>query len=376
MSGLKRVAVIIGTRPEAIKLAPVIQALREDGALSPWIIATAQHRDMLDAALAETGLTPDIDLDLMSPGQTLSAFSAACLQALGHLFERDRADYVIGQGDTNTAFVAALAAFHARIGFGHVEAGLRSGRSDTPFPEEMNRRMVSLLARHHFCPRNAAEANLLREGIAAETIHVTGNTAIDTLLSLSNSFGPPSPHRRHTMLVTVHRRENFEALPAITAAVRTLLDRFPDLHVRWPVHPNPQLGTIIHATLGDHPRVELTRPLPYRSFVAAMREARLILSDSGGVQEEAPALGTPVLVLRNETERPEGVFAGVSRLVGNDPQTIVPAAACIIEDDDAHLSMSPGISPYGDGQAAQRIARIVRAHLAPAAAFANLAATG
>lgn len=360
---MKRVAIVIGTRPEAIKLAPVAHALRALPGIETRVIATAQHREMLDDAFAETGLTADIDLDLMERAQTLSAFSARCLGALGDYLDRDRPDYVIGQGDTSTVHAAAWAAHHARIPFGHVEAGLRSGDPATPFPEEMNRRVVSLLACHHFCPTAAAKANLLRERVPADAIHVTGNTVIDTLLKVASTLPPRPSEASPTILVTVHRRESFEALAAITGALIALLDRFPELTVRWPVHPNPHIGHIVRAALGTHPRVVLSGPLPYRAFIKAMRDARVILTDSGGVQEEAPSLGTPVLVLRTATERPEAVLAGVARLIGTKPEAIISAAAELLGDDAVHARMARIVSPYGDGLAGKRIAEFVHRHL-------------
>jgi UDP-N-acetylglucosamine 2-epimerase (non-hydrolysing) len=360
---MKRIVAVIGTRPEAIKLAPVVKALRRAPTLETRIVATAQHRELLDQAMAEVGLVADVDLDLMTPSQTLSDISGRCLIALGQTFAREKPDYVIGQGDTTTMLAAAKAARHARIPFGHVEAGLRSGLPDTPFPEEMNRRIVSLLARHHFCPTHAARANLVREGIAPDAIHVTGNTVIDALLDVARDL-PAAAAPCLSMLVTVHRSENVAALPAIAGAIRALLDLYPALYVRWPIHPNPRLGFAIRGALGDHPRVDLTGSLPYRTFVRAMRDARLILSDSGGVQEEAPALGIPVLVLRDETERPEGIAAGVARLVGKDAGSILPAAMELIEDDAAHARMARSPSPYGDGRAGARIADVVTHFLA------------
>ncbi|MDO6414792.1 UDP-N-acetylglucosamine 2-epimerase (non-hydrolyzing) [Sphingomonas sp. BIUV-7] len=360
---MKRVAIVVGTRPEAIKLASVTSALRESAELDVRVLATAQHRDLLDQALAEMGLVADVDLDLMTPAQNLSNFAGRCLGALGDIFAAEAPDYVIGQGDTTTALAAAQAAHHARIPFGHVEAGLRSGRRDTPFPEEMNRRLISLLADHHFCPTPAARANLLREGVSVEAIYVTGNTIIDTLRNVVPRC-TVAKRAAPSILVTVHRSENVAALPTIVGAVYALLDLYPTLRVRWPIHPNPRLGGAIRDALDAHPRVDLTDSLSHGAFVEAMRDARLILTDSGGVQEEAPALGTPVLVLRTETERPEGIAAGVARLVGTDPRTILPAAIELIEDDAAHRRMANGASPYGDGQAGARIAAVVRAYLA------------
>lgn len=258
---MKRVAMVVGTRPEAIKLASVAQALRIRPGIETRIIATAQHRELLDQAMIEVGLVADIDLDLMTHSQPTSFFTGRCLAALGEVFAAEQPDYVIGQGDTNTALAAAQAAHHARIPFGHVEAGLRSGQPDRPFPEEMNRRLVGLLAHHHFCPTPDAQANLLREGIEAETIHVTGNTVIDMVLSVAHSLPAQKPANR-SLLITIHRSENVASLPTIVTAVRALLDLYPDLRVCWPLHPNPRLAPTIYAALGSHPGSILRAPYP------------------------------------------------------------------------------------------------------------------
>jgi UDP-N-acetylglucosamine 2-epimerase (non-hydrolysing) len=352
---VKRVAIVIGTRPEAIKLAPVIDALRSQAGLEVEVIATGQHRDMLDTIFADLDLRPDVHLDLMRPGQSLSSFAGRCLEALGETFTAMRPDYVVGQGDTSSVLAAAHAAYLALIPFGHVEAGLRSGRADTPFPEEKNRTLVAQLSRHHFCPTPRARANLLREGFAPETIHVTGNPVIDTLLKLAPAQRPPT--ETETILVTVHRRENHAALADILTAIHRLLSERPRLRILWPVHRNPDVATLVRATLDGTERVQLMEPLSYSAFVAAMAESALILTDSGGVQEEAPALGKPVLVLRRETERPEGVVAGVARLVGTVRE--------LLDDPLAYAAMARGASPYGDGRASGRIARVIAAHLLP-----------
>ena len=357
---MRRVAIVIGTRPEAIKLAPVTAALRAIPGLHVRVIATGQHRTMLDQTFADLDLAADIDLDLMRPGQSLADFAGRCLAALGATFARERPDYVVGQGDTATALAAAHAAYLAGLPFGHVEAGLRSGDPDMPFPEEKNRTLVAQLATHHFCPTPAARANLLRERIAPAAVHMTGNPVIDTLLALAPERQPATGTR---ILVTVHRRENHAGISGIVAALKALLARRPDAEAVWPMHPNPNVAEQLHPVVADEPRLRLIPPLSYRAFVAEMARATLILTDSGGVQEEAPALGTPVLVLRRKTERPEGVVAGVARLIGTEPVAIIQAVDTLLDDPAAYADMARGLSPYGDGQAGPRIAGIVARYL-------------
>lgn len=360
MSGRRRILVVIGTRPEAVKLAPVVHALREQ----PWcdvrVLATAQHREMLDQILQFFGIAPDRDLDLMRPGQSLADLTARMITALDPVLAEERPDCVLAQGDTTTVLVTALCAFYRGIPFGHVEAGLRTGDPRQPFPEEINRVLAGRLAAIHFAPTVRARDHLLREGIAAPTIHVTGNTAIDALLWTAARIPPAQvqalvPPGRKLLLVTAHRREHFGAeLTEVFGALRTLADR-DDVAILYPVHPNPNVRELAHQLLGGHPRIRLTEPLDYPGMVAAMQACTLILTDSGGIQEEAPSLGKPVLVLRRATERPEGIEAGAAELVGTDRARILAAAHRLLDDPQAYARMACVRNPYGDGTSAAAI---------------------
>ncbi len=344
-------------------MAPVIQALRRETWADVRVLATAQHRHMLDQVLGLFGIEPQIDLDIMRPNQALTTLTARLLLELDDVFAAHRPNAVLAQGDTTTVMTVALACFYHRIPFGHVEAGLRTGDMYNPFPEEMNRVIASRMARWHFAPTESARLNLLREGIAAEAIQVTGNTVIDALLGAGEwrpEVGVELDAGKRLVLVTAHRRENFGApFRAICRAIRTLADRNTDIQVLYPVHPNPNVKDVAEELLAGHPRIVLCPPLDYLPFVGAMRRAYLILSDSGGVQEEAPALAKPVLVLRAETERPEAVTEGVVKLVGADPDRIVREAQHLLDDPDAYAAMARGVSPYGDGKAASRIVAIL-----------------
>jgi UDP-N-acetylglucosamine 2-epimerase (non-hydrolysing) len=359
-SGRLRVVCIVGTRPEAIKMAPVILELAERAWAEVVVVATAQHRELADEVFSLFGIRPAIDLNLMQPGQTLVELSARALTALDRTFAELKPDVVIAQGDTTTVLTAAMACFYRGIPFLHLEAGLRSFDLQNPYPEEFNRIVASRLARLHFAPTAGSRRNLLNERVPDEDIVVTGNTVIDALqLTAAKDTPPPialAPNRR-LVLVTVHRRENFgEPLKAICAAIATLVREHPDIEVLWPVHPNPNVKPFVQATFAGTERIHLADPLPYGTFVAAMKHAFLILSDSGGVQEEAPALGRPVLVLRTETERPEAIEAGVVRLVGTDTDAILAHARELLNDGAAYARMARGVSPYGDGQASRRLA--------------------
>ncbi len=348
-------------------MAPVILTLRTE----PWanirVLATAQHRRMLDQVLAIFGIEPDIDLDIMRPNQALTTLTARLLLDLDSVLQAERPDVVLVQGDTTTVLSVALACFYHRIPVGHVEAGLRTGDLRNPFPEEMNRVVTGRLVRWHFAPTQSARDNLVREGIPAEAITVTGNTVIDALMAVATrdiDLGVTVDPAKRLILVTAHRRENFgEPFRQICLAIRALADRYADLEILYPVHPNPNVAEVAHALLSGHPRIRLCEPLDYLPFVAAMKRAYLILSDSGGVQEEAPALGKPVLVLRRETERPEAVNAGVVKLVGPSYNAILAESARLLDDPSHYASMARGVSPYGDGHAAERIATILRESL-------------
>lgn len=370
MTAPQTVLCVMGTRPEAIKLAPVLRALRADpGRFAPRILATAQHRHMLDQMLAVFDLRPDADLDVMRPGQTPAEVTSRVLDGVSAYLAAHPADIVLAQGDTTTVMATGLACFYRRVPFGHVEAGLRTYDRWAPFPEELNRRVAALVADRHFAPTRRAADNLLREGVAPAVVHVTGNTVIDALQYVLEHTRPPAepaPPPAPYVLMTCHRRENFGApLREIFGAVRDFFARRPDLHAWYPVHPNPAVAGPARDLLGGLPNLRLTPPLDYVAFAHAMRGARLLLTDSGGVQEEAPALGRPVLVLRDVTERPEGVEAGTCRLVGPHRDRILAALAELLDDPAAYARMARARNPYGDGAAAGRIAAALRGAPAP-----------
>jgi UDP-N-acetylglucosamine 2-epimerase len=363
------VLVVFGTRPEAIKLAPVIRALRHSARLTVRVCVTGQHREMLDQMLNVFGITPDHDLAVMQPEQDLFDVTARTLTGMRAVLDREPPAALLVQGDTTSAFAAALAAFYRRVPVGHVEAGLRTGQPFNPFPEEMNRRLTTHLASWHFAPTARAREHLLREGVAPDRILVTGNTVVDALglvverLDRDPALGgaPTTDERlakRRLVLVTGHRRESFgEGMRNICRALLEIADRHDDVAVVYPVHLNPAVQRPVRELLGQHPRIVLTPPLEYLPFVALMRRARLILTDSGGLQEEAPSFGVPVLVMRETTERPEAIEAGTARLVGTDPAVIVAAATELLADAGAHRRMRAAGNPFGDGHAAERIVR-------------------
>lgn len=362
----KRILCVVGTRPEAIKMAPVILALKEQAWAEVRVLATAQHRQMLDQVLAFFGIQPDIDLNIMRPNQTLTALTARLLLEMDEVLSTEKPDVVLVQGDTTTVMAAAMACFYHRIPVGHVEAGLRTWDMQNPFPEEANRVIAGKLARWHFAPTEGSRQNLLKEGIADNHIVVTGNTVIDALLETAKrplELGVEIDANKRLVLVTSHRRENFgEPFRQICRALQTLAQKNPQIQFLYPVHPNPNVKDVAHEYLGQIPNFILCEPLDYAPFVAAMKRATLILTDSGGVQEEAPALGKPVLVLRDETERPEAVAAGVVRLVGASYERIVQEAQRLLDDEQAYQDMARGLSPYGDGHAAERIVKALHDH--------------
>ena len=364
----RTVLCVIGTRPEAIKMAPVVGALRRVPDLRVRVLLTAQHRSLLDQALAVFDIRADTDFDIMRPNQTLSGLTIRVLRALDPLLKRHPPALVLAQGDTTTVMATAIACFHRHVPFGHVEAGLRTGNLHYPFPEEFNRIVASRVAVLNFAPTEGARQALLREAVSDATIHVTGNTVIDALLDVaSRNTGElvPLPPGGRLILLTMHRRENFGApAAAVLAAVRDLCATFPELRVVYPVHPNPNIHNAAHRALGSHPQVHLTKPLDYPRLVAAMRQATIVLTDSGGLQEEAPALGKPVLVLRDETERPEAVSLGVAKLIGTDHARVVAEVTRLLTDATAYAEMARGVSPYGDGHAAERIAMHIASFLA------------
>jgi UDP-N-acetylglucosamine 2-epimerase (non-hydrolysing) len=352
-----RVSVVLGTRPEAIKLAPVIRAFGEQPGCECMVVSTGQHREMLDPMLAAFGIEPDVELAAMRPRQSLSGLTALLVESLGETFREEQPDAVLVQGDTTSAFCGALAAFYESIPVGHVEAGLRTGDLRSPFPEEANRRLVGTLARWHFCPTPASRRNLLAEGVPAQRIFVTGNTVIDALLWARGRAGGQVPlkTRPRRILLTLHRRENQgETMRGLAMAIRDLAAR-GDVDVVFPVHLNPAVREVVMPLLSEVEGVHLCEPLGYFAFVDALDSADLVLTDSGGLQEEAPSLGKPVLVLRGTTERPEAVSAGVARLVGTDRGAVYRAACELLDSPDIYRAMACAANPFGDGHAAERI---------------------
>jgi UDP-N-acetylglucosamine 2-epimerase (non-hydrolysing) len=367
-----RVLSVFGTRPEAIKMAPVVLALAEAEGIEARVCVTAQHRDMLDQVLALFSIRPEYDLDIMRDNQDLGHITQAVLSGMTGVFDDFKPDRVLVHGDTTTSFAAALAAYYRMIPVGHVEAGLRSGDIYAPFPEEMNRKLTDAIADRLFAPTESAKANLLAEGTPGDRITVTGNTVIDALLSITQRIKDDEALRREQeslfpfldaasdparrlILVTGHRRENFGAgLERICAALAELAQR-GDVDIVYPVHLNPNVSGPVRESLGDEPNIHLMEPLDYLPFVYLMDRADLIITDSGGIQEEAPSLGKPVLVIRDVTERPEAVDAGTVKLVGTDTAAIVAESARLLDDNAAYQAMSRAHNPYGDGNAAGRI---------------------
>jgi UDP-N-acetylglucosamine 2-epimerase (non-hydrolysing) len=367
MNRTPKVMVVFGTRPEAIKMAPVVRALkRYDGELHTVVVVTAQHRCMLDQMLGKFSITPDYDLDVMAPGQSLTEITVRVLSRLEAVILAEQPDLMLVQGDTTTAFVGGLAAFYHRIPVGHVEAGLRTRNKYNPFPEEVNRHLLDVFADLCFAPTLTAKQALLSEGVLERKILVTGNTVIDALLTavdLDHQFTCAAlgqldfKRPRRTLLVTSHRRESFGApLKQVCHALRDLLQRREELQLVFPVHLNPQVRSVVWPILGDLDRAFLLEPLDYFDFVRLMRSCDVIVTDSGGIQEEAPALGKPVLVTRADTERPEAVLAGAARVVGTDREHIVAAVDDLLD----HARMQNAVSPYGDGYAADRVVGAVR----------------
>jgi UDP-N-acetylglucosamine 2-epimerase (non-hydrolysing) len=365
---LIKIAVVFGTRPEAIKLAPVVWELRKypDRALMR-VIVTSQHREMLDQMLAAFDISPDLDMDIMQEGQSLTYVTNEVLGRVSEYLEENRTDLVLVQGDTTTAFAAALAAFYRRVDVGHVEAGLRSRDLYDPFPEELNRHLIDVFAGYYFAPTENNRTNLLAEAVPDERIYVTGNTSIDTLLRTKGrlpleppDYFPYLDEGERLILMTAHRRESFgPALEGICRAVLKLVERNAGIHVVYPVHPNPNVKNIANRALGEHERIHLVPPADYYGFVRLMDAAYIIITDSGGIQEEAPSLGKPVLVIRNVTERTEAVEAGTVKLVGRHEDDIIREAEILLNDRDEYDRMARAINPYGDGHASERIVKII-----------------
>ena len=359
-----RVMTIFGTRPEAIKMAPLVLELQSRQGIQPICCVTAQHREMLDAVLEIFRLTPDYDLNIMEPRQTLSTITTKCLLGMEGVLEEAKPDLVLVHGDTSTTFAGALAAFYRQIPVGHVEAGLRTWDKYSPFPEEMNRKLVGDIADLHFCPTPANRENLAREGIT-DGVFVTGNTVIDALKTTvrpdyqfaTQALNSLDYAGKRIILVTCHRRENYgQPMANIMTALRRLADAFPDVELVYPVHLSPVVREAAGKYLSGHPRIHLIDPLSADEMHNLMARAYLVMTDSGGLQEEAPALGRPVLVLRRETERPEAVRAGTVRLAGTEEEEIFSLASELLHDERAYHAMAHAVNPYGDGQACRRIA--------------------
>ncbi len=365
-----KLMIVVGTRPEAIKLAPVIlEAQRREG-IEPLVVATGQHREMLEQMLEVFGIQPDVDLSIMKHDQNLCHITTAALQGLYDVIDEQRPDCVVVQGDTTTTFTGALAAFYHQIPVAHVEAGLRTFDKREPFPEEVNRCMTTQVTNYHFAPTDISKDNLLKEGVDEKIVQITGNTAIDALfltLEKLQQRGEISAaqNANRTILVTAHRRENHgERMEVICKAILHLLEEFADIDVLFPVHMSPRVRDVVFPLLSNNSRIRLVDPLDYVAFVKAMHESHLILTDSGGVQEEAPSLGKPVLVLRDQTERPEASMAGTAILVGARYDKIVDNVTRLLTDQDAYQTMSKAENPYGDGTAAKAIVDTLEADLA------------
>ncbi len=365
-----RLLIAFGTRPEVIKLAPLIHELKKySDDFETILLATAQHRSLLDQMLNLFALKPDIDLNLMEPNQSLDGLTSRVILRASQVLKRVKPNLVIVQGDTTTAMVVALAAFYLKIPVAHVEAGLRTGNRYQPFPEEINRRLISALATLNFAPTKQAVLNLRREGIPKKNIFLTGNTVVDALLQMKEKIEKnPLPvkisPRNRLILVTAHRRESFgEPLKNICLALLRLIEEFPDIEIVYPVHPNPNVRQSVYNLLSGRPRLHLLRPLPYLDLLALIERSYLILTDSGGLQEEAPSFHKPVLVLREVTERPEGIRAGVAKLVGTSTQKIVSQTRMLLLNGRVYERMTKAPNPYGDGRASQRIVRHLRRYL-------------
>lgn len=372
----QKVCCIFGTRPEAIKMAPVVRALKKCDGIDCKVCVTAQHREMLDQVLDVFGIVPDEDLNIMRPNQTLGELTSRLIEKLDKYLAQENPDIVLVQGDTTTVLAGALAAFYHKIPIGHVEAGLRTGNFYSPWPEEANRVLTTRLARWHFAPTESNKNNLLKEGVFEKDVYVTGNTVIDALLIARDKiakmsgidrlvglpFGFMNSDRR-MVLITGHRRENFGAgFEHICHAIKALSMKFPDVDFVYPVHLNPNVSKPVSRILGGHleKNVYLIAPQSYLPFVALMNRSCLVLTDSGGVQEEAPSLGKPVLVMRDTTERPEAVYAGTVKLVGTDRVAIEENVSCLLSNEVAYAQMSRSVNPYGDGTAASRIVSVLR----------------
>ncbi|RIN64682.1 UDP-N-acetylglucosamine 2-epimerase (non-hydrolyzing) [Staphylococcus simulans] len=357
---MKKIMTIFGTRPEAIKMAPLVNQLKHEEALEPVVVVTAQHREMLDAVLETFDIQPDYDLNIMKAGQTLSDITSRVLKGLEAIIQQEKPDMILVHGDTMTAFASGLAAFYNQVAIGHVEAGLRTWNKYSPYPEEMNRQMISCLSDIHFAPTKQAKANLLKENIPSAKVVITGNTAIDAMNTTIQKDYHSEVMKRHkdkrVILLTAHRRENLgEPMAHIFSAARRLVEAHEDVVLVYPMHKNPKVREIAQQYLSDHDRIELIEPLDVVDFHNFAHQSYLILTDSGGIQEEAPSLGKPVLVLRDTTERPEGVEAGTLKLTGTGEEDVYREAELLLTDQALYQQMSETANPYGDGKASKRI---------------------
>jgi UDP-N-acetylglucosamine 2-epimerase len=357
------VAVVFGTRPEGVKMVPVIKELKKRSDINTITVSTGQHKQMLAQILERFEITVDHEMSLMEPNQSLFRLSSKAISAFEEILTKEKPSLLLVQGDTTTAFLGALCAFYAKIPVGHVEAGLRTNNKYFPFPEEINRRLITTVADLNFAPTEGNRQNLIQEGIPEKSIVVTGNTGIDTLL-LASKFDHPFPlpqlnlQNKRLILVTIHRRESFGAtMEGIFQAIKTISDRYPDVEIVYPVHLNPNVREPAMRILGNSSRIHLVEPMDYFDFVQVMKQSYLILTDSGGIQEEAPTLGVPVLVLRNETERPEAVEAGTVHLAGTSQQSIIDVTCRLLDNNNERAQMMRALNPYGDGKAAERIVK-------------------
>jgi UDP-N-acetylglucosamine 2-epimerase (non-hydrolysing) len=362
----KRIALVFGTRPEAIKMAPVAYALKNVELFELQIVLTAQHRELLDQVMEIFKLKADYDLNIMQEKQTLTQITVRVLEGLERIWQKDTPDMVLVHGDTTTTFAASLAAFYKKIPIGHVEAGLRTYDKYQPYPEEMNRHLTGVLSDLHFTPTRRAKENLLKENVPSDNVFVTGNTVIDALLFVYNTLDkfeinlPVEIPKGKYILVTSHRRENWgKPLENIALALKEILDEFEDLYIVYPVHPNPIIRDTVNSILGNEKRAILISPVDYVTMVYLIANCKLVLTDSGGLQEEAPSLGKPVLVLRGVTERPEAVEAGTVKIIGTDRQRIVEEVRKLLLDKDEYNKMAKALNPYGDGKASERIRDIL-----------------
>lgn len=363
-----KIIVVIGTRPEAIKMCPLVYELKKDRSFNVTVLVTGQHKEMLEQVLRVFSVKPDYNLTLMEKNQTLTRLTSKTIPAMEQVLIKERPDMILVQGDTTTSFAASLASFYQRVSVGHVEAGLRTFKKYYPFPEEMNRKLITVLSDINFAPTRSAALNLRREGVPSDRIHVTGNTVVDALFYTLKRTGKKYKRyhnkKNRLVLMTAHRRENFgRPMEDICVAVDRLIAEFDDIELVYPVHKNPNVSGVVYKHLSGRDRIHLIEPVDYVDFVNLMNDAYLILTDSGGIQEEAPSLGKPVLVLRNETERPEAVKAGTVRIVGTDTDAILRHARRLLDNPKVYGKMANAINPYGDGTACTQITELLRSFL-------------